>query len=97
MNICAKDEHVPGIERATRTVKDRVRYLCHSVPYKRFTKLMTIHVVLTVVKWINIFPSKTGVSNTLSPETLLDGKEQPDLSIKRIPFDSYALIYTGHE
>ena len=94
INICAKDEHVPGIERAVRTVKDRVRSLCHSVPYKRFTKLMTIHVVLTEVKWINVFPFKTGVSNTLSPETLLDGKEQPDLSIKRIPFGSYALIYT---
>ena len=36
INICAKDEHVPGIERAVRTVKDRVRSLCHSVPYKRF-------------------------------------------------------------
>ena len=71
MNTFVKDEHVLGSERAVRTVKDKVRSLCHSVPYKRITKLMTIHVVLTAVKWSNAFPSKTGVSNTLSPETLL--------------------------
>ena len=31
----------------------------------------------------------------MSPETLLNGKKQPDLSIKRVHFGSYALIYTG--
>ena len=56
---------------------------------------MTIHVVLNVVKWINAFPSKTGASPTISPETLLEGTGPPNLNIKRIPFGSYALVFTG--
>jgi hypothetical protein len=35
---------------------------------------MRIHIVLKVVKLLNFFPTKGGVSNTLSPKTIVSGK-----------------------
>ena len=56
---------------------------------------MTVHAVITAVKWINQFPSKGGISDTISPSKLLDGIDDPDMSLKRIGFGSYALAYAG--
>jgi hypothetical protein len=35
---------------------------------------MTIHIVLNVVKLLNLFPTKGGVSDTLSPKTIMSGE-----------------------
>jgi hypothetical protein len=35
---------------------------------------MTIHIVLNVVKLLNFFPTKGGVSDTLSPKTIMSGE-----------------------
>ena len=93
--ICAKGEHVPIIERAIRSVKDRCRPMCHSIPFTRYTKLMTVHLVLSAIKWINSFPAKNMDNAILSPSNILEGKGDIDLNIKRIPFGSYVLVYVG--
>jgi hypothetical protein len=55
-------------------VKERCRATRHSLPYERIPKLMTIHIVLNVVKLLNFFPTKGGVSDTLSPKTIMSGE-----------------------
>jgi hypothetical protein len=35
---------------------------------------MTIHILLNVVKLLNFFPTKGGVSDTLSPKTIMSGE-----------------------
>jgi hypothetical protein len=35
---------------------------------------MTIHIVLNVIKLLNFFPTKGGVSDTLSPKTIMSGE-----------------------
>ena len=94
-HIYAPEEHVAPIERAVRTVKERCRAMCHSLPYTRYTKLMTNGLVEYVIYWLNAFPAQNGASTTLSPATIVLGRNKPDLSIKHIPFGSYALIYAG--
>ena len=37
---CAKGEHVPMIERSNRTIKERLRSVCHSIPYAIIPILM---------------------------------------------------------
>jgi len=95
IEICGANEHVPVVERSIRTIKDRTRCLCKSAPFTRYTKVMTVHAVLTAVRWINQFPSKGGISDTISPAKLLEGIDSPDLNIKRIAFGTYALVYVG--
>jgi len=94
-DVCGAGEHVPVVERSIRTIKERTRCLCKSVPYKRYTDLMTVHAVLTTVRWIIQFPSKGGISEQLSPSKILEGIDDPDINIKRIGFGTYALVYAG--
>ena len=64
------------------------------MPYKRMTILMVKSLVEGVVGMMNAFPSKQGISDTLSPSTIVEGKSKLDLKRKIITFGTYALIYT---
>jgi hypothetical protein len=74
VNLASANEHVPEIERRIRVMKDRCRATRHSLPFHTIPKLMTIHIVLNVVKLLNFFPTKGGVSDTLSPKTIMSGE-----------------------
>jgi hypothetical protein len=65
---------VPEIERRIRVVKEHYRATRKSLPFERIPKIMTIHIVLNVVKLLNFFPTKGGVSETLSPKTIMSGE-----------------------
>ena len=92
--IYGKNEYVPIAERSIRTVKERCRTTCQANPYTRYTSLMVQHLVESRVTWLNRFPSKNGVSNTLSPASIVLGHAKPDMSIQRIPFGAYAQVCT---
>ena len=94
-DVCAAGEHVPAIERCVRTVKDRCRCMCHSVPFRRYTKIITIHLIATCTKWLNCFSSEGGISQSMSPARILKVFDSPDLKTKIIAFGSYALVHTG--
>jgi hypothetical protein len=74
VNLASANEHVPEIERRIRVVKERCRATRHSPPFGRIPKIMTTHIVLNVVKLLNVFPTKGGVSETLIPKTIMLGE-----------------------
>ena len=41
LEIAGRDEHDGPIERSVRTIKERSRCMCHSLPYQYYTRLMT--------------------------------------------------------
>ena len=94
-HIYGRLEHVGTIERSIRTVKERTRAICHSLPYQRYTKLMVNSMVENVIYWMNSFPSATGASQDLSPATIVLGRGRPDFSKKHIAFGAYAMVYNG--
>ena len=51
LHICSADEHVPKIERAIRTIKERARTVCHTLTYDAFPMLMTTSLTRNIVKW----------------------------------------------
>ena len=73
-NLASSNEHVPEIERRIRVVKERCRSTRHGLPFTRVPRLLTIHIVLNCVKLLNFFPTKGGVSETLSPKTIMSGE-----------------------
>jgi hypothetical protein len=73
VNLASANEHVPEIERILRVVKERCRETRHSLPFQQIPKLLTIHIVLNVIKLLNLFPTKGRVSETLSPKTIMSG------------------------
>jgi hypothetical protein len=74
VNLASADEHVPDIERRIRLVKERCRAIRHSLPFQRIPKVLMIHIVFYVVKMLNFFPTKGGISETLSPKTIMSGE-----------------------
>ena len=94
LHIYGRKEHVGTIERSVRTVKERFRSTCQGTPFKRMTILMVRSLVEGIVEILNAFPSENGVSSTMSPSTIVEGKPKLDLQKKMICFGSYAIVYT---
>jgi hypothetical protein len=74
VNLASPNEHVPEIKRRIQVVKEWSRAACHSLPFQRIPKLLMIHIVLNTVKMLNFFPMKGGISDTLSPKTIMSGE-----------------------
>jgi hypothetical protein len=74
VNLASTNEHVLKIERRIQVVKERCRSSQHSLPFNRIPKLLTIHIVFNSIKLLNHFPVKGGISDTLSPKTIMTGK-----------------------
>ena len=94
-HIYGKDEHVGFIEQAIKTIKERCRCICHTIPFHFYTRLMVEALIKVVIRWLNAFPSKNSISDTMSPAMIVEGKQNPDMSLKRISFGSHAMVYIG--
>ena len=92
-SICSADDHVPEAERAIRTVKETIRATIHGMPYKRLPRVMICDLAEFAVRTINMLPSSDGVSNTMSPETIVTGKPKADYRTMRLEFSTYVQVY----
>jgi hypothetical protein len=66
-NTTAAKEHVSEAEQTMRTVKERIRGLLVTLPFSHVPKRMKIEFVYFVILWLNAFPVKSGISQTISP------------------------------
>jgi hypothetical protein len=92
-NICAPNEHVPEVERKIRTVKERLRGIITTLPFQTIPTIIIIHAVIFSVMWLNFFPSKGGVSLTLSPQAIITGLYLDANKHCRMPFGAYAQVH----
>ena len=73
LNVAATNEHVPEIERAIHTIKERKRSTVSGLPNKHYPTILKKGLVSHAVSWLNMFPHADGVSATMSPRTILAG------------------------
>ena len=73
LNTTSRDEHVGDVERYIPTVKERMRGISNTIPFKRLTRNMVMELAKAVVYWLDSVPSNTGVSPTMSPRTIITG------------------------
>ena len=50
LHICSTDEHVPKIERSIRTIKERCRSFCCSLPFRVMPKLTFSGLAQTLIQ-----------------------------------------------
>jgi hypothetical protein len=74
VNLTSASEHIPEIKQRIRVVKERLCLSRHSLPFNRIPRLLTIHIVFIAVKLLNHFPPKGGISETVSPKTIMTGE-----------------------
>jgi hypothetical protein len=71
LNVTSQDEHVPQIERMIRTIKERARATYNMLPFKQMPPILVIEMIKAAVFWLNAFPITNGVSDQLSPRTMV--------------------------
>jgi hypothetical protein len=67
LNRCSSEEHVPVAERRIRTLKERRRCICNTLPFKKLPGMLVVQMVITCNFWLNIFPPKNGISRNINP------------------------------
>ena len=92
LNLTSANEHEPYIERRIRVVKERKRAVRHSMPFTSIPSKMLTHMVFFVVKLLNLFPVKGGVSTEYSPKTIMSGQT---INYKQysLPFGTYCQVH----
>jgi hypothetical protein len=74
LNTTGENEHVGDIERFIQTIKERVRAIMNSLPFEYIPIRLAIEMVKVSVFWWNALPVRNGVSDTMSPRTIVTGK-----------------------
>ena len=95
LHTCTANEHIGYINISIRTIKERVRCGCHSITYKKFTKLMKRYLVQDMITCLNMFPSKIGISINLGPSSIILGYPNTDYNKPNIKFGAYAQVCIG--
>ena len=89
MHIHAKNEHVGIIEWSICTIKKHARATFRAISFKKYTSLITGSLIKVLVELLNSFLSKDGMSDTLCPSTIVEGRPESDMGHKKIAFGSY--------
>jgi hypothetical protein len=91
VNITAKEEHVPEIERQHRVIKERARAIIQTLPYKSMPKKMRIALIQNIIFWLNNIPK---AEQDYSPKDLICGEQMLNYkTICRLPFGAYAQVH----
>jgi len=61
------------VERYIRNIKERVRAMASTLPFKKYPPRIIAEMVYNAVFWLNTLPHKDGVHKTISPRTLIMG------------------------
>jgi hypothetical protein len=96
LNKCSREEHVPVAERRIRTIKERCRCICNTLPYKKIPKMLVVQMVSTSNFWLNVFPPKDGVSRNISPRELLTGLKIDFNKHIQLEFGEYVQVHDEH-
>ena len=94
-HTCATNDHIGDIKKFIQKIMERDRYGCHSITYKKFTKLMKRYLVQDMITCLNMFPSKIGISINLGPSSIILGFPNTDYNKPKITFGAYEQVCIG--
>jgi len=82
--------------RSIQTIKNHIRIIMHSLPFKYYTTLLLEGCVYNAVRLLNILLSKNGILISLSFTTLVTGKPPPKYNdLVKLNFGDYVQVYVG--
>jgi hypothetical protein len=93
VDIVSPDSHVGEVERSIRTIKERLRSCVHGLPFKRLPKLLVEHLVAHALHCLNHFPWPNGISDTMSPASIVTGVSPLDYNKLSLEFGSYVQVF----
>ena len=97
LNTVANDEHVPEVERYIRTLKERTRAIYNTLPFKQMPSRVIVEMVYAANLWLNMFPHPNGISQTMSPRTILTGHCIEYSTHCQLEFGEYVQTHEEHD
>ena len=91
----ASGENEPTLEWNIRILKDRIRSMVHSVPYRKMPLLITDYKVGQAQSMLNFFSSKTGISTTMSVRNIIKGRKILDYNPMDLKLGAYVQLFEG--
>ena len=95
IHICAANQHIGGIERGIRTLKERIRRTWAPLPFAKAPKLMIDECIIDIISVMNDFPHNNGISQTISPAAIVLGRGKLNCSNHKVSFGAYCEVYIG--
>ena len=93
LNVSSRNKHVPEIKRYIGTLKDWVRAIAASLPFKKYQPRLIAEMVYKVLFWLNRFPHNIRVHATSSPRTLITGLAIDYFKHCKIAFGTYVQVH----
>jgi len=90
-------EKVPEVERSIRTVKERLRCIVASLPYRKVPKAMLKSFVYEAGRHLNDSPPKDGVSRSFSPARIVANRPMVDYKKLVVRTGQYCMIIGTHQ
>ena len=69
--------------------------MVHLVPYRKMSLLMIEYIVVQVKSMLNVFPSKTGISTTMSARNILEVRPSLDLKTMSLNLGASVQLFGG--
>ena len=61
----------PEVERSICLIKECGRGILNTLPFKKMPQVILIELIYHVMLWLNAYPTKSGVSDTLLPKEIV--------------------------
>ena len=97
LNTVARGEHVPEVERHIRTIKERARCVYNTMPFNKIPGRMLVELIYYSVFWLNSFPARDGISDTLSPRAIVTGSHVDFNKHCKLEFGAYVQAHEEHD
>ena len=91
VNQTSKNEHVPEVERAGITLKERVRAVWNTLPYK-LTETMVIQLTYYAGMMLNMFPKSNSIAG-VAPREIFTGIRVYYKRDCELEFGEYVQVY----
>jgi hypothetical protein len=83
VNIAAKDDHVPGIKRKNRVIKEKACTTIQTLPYTKILEKMKIAMMQYITCWLNNVPKKD--QDNSPKDTIMDDQKLDFKAICHLP------------
>ena len=86
--------HVGEVERSIRTIKEWVRCSIHDLPFRNYPRVLITGCITYNIKRLNSIPAEDGISDTMSPNTLVTGAQCLDYNeLVKLHFGDYVQVH----
>ena len=97
LNEAARDEHVGEVEHFMCTLKECMRASYNTLPFTNIPPCMVIKMANHAVYWLNSFPHQDGISETLSPHTIITGQTIDYNQHCHYEYEEYVQTHKQHD